>query len=207
MAEISAVVFDIGNVLIEWAPERYFDQALGAERRQEFFKQVPIIDANAAIDCGADFTGTLQQLALDYPQWKTEIRLWQDNWLAIAGPEIPRSVRLLRALKAKGTPVLALSNFGVHPFEQAQNRYGFLNEFDERYISGHLQIIKPDPAIYAALEEGSGYAPKGLLFADDLPQNIAAAAARGWQTHLFKDADGWADCLVSHGLLSAAEAQ
>ena len=207
MTEISAVVFDIGNVLIEWVPERYFDQALGAERRQEFFEQVPIIDANAAIDCGADFTGTLQQLALDYPHWKTEIRLWQDNWLAIVGPEIPRSVRLLRALRAKGIPVLALSNFGVHPFEQAQNHYGFLSEFDERYISGHLQIIKPDPQIYAALEEGSGYTPKSLLFADDLPQNIAAAAARGWQTHLFKDADGWADCLVSHGLLSAAEAQ
>ncbi|MGB2356965.1 MAG: HAD family phosphatase, partial [Paracoccaceae bacterium] len=105
MAEISAVVFDIGNVLIEWVPERYFDQALGAERRQEFFEQVPIIDANAAIDCGADFTGTLQQLALDHPHWKTEIRLWQDNWLAIVGPEIPRSVRLLRALRAKGIPV------------------------------------------------------------------------------------------------------
>ena len=27
MAEISAVVFDIGNVLIEWVPERYFDEA------------------------------------------------------------------------------------------------------------------------------------------------------------------------------------
>lgn len=207
MAEISAVVFDIGNVLIEWVPERYFDQAIGVERRREFFQQVPIIDANAAIDCGADFTGTLQQLALDHPQWKTEIGLWQDNWLAIVGPAIPRSVRLLRALRAKGIPVLALSNFGVQPFEQAQNHYGFLTEFDEHYISGHLQMIKPDPQIYAALEEGSGYAPKGLLFADDLPQNIAAAAARGWQTHLFKDADGWADCLVSHGLLSAAEAQ
>lgn len=207
MAEISAVVFDIGNVLIEWVPERYFDQAIGVERRREFFEQVPIIDANAAVDCGADFTGTLQQLALDHPQWETEIRLWQDNWLAIVGPAIPRSVRLLRALRAKGIPVLALSNFGVQPFEQAQNHYGFLTEFDERYISGHLQMIKPDPEIYAALEEGSGYAPKGLLFADDLPQNIAAAAARGWQTHLFKNADGWADCLVSHGLLSAAEAQ
>ena len=207
MAEISAVVFDIGNVLIEWVPERYFDQTIGVKRRREFFEQVPIIDANAAVDCGADFTGTLQQLALDHPQWETEIRLWQDNWLAIVGPAIPRSVRLLRALRAKGIPVLALSNFGVQPFEQAQNHYGFLSEFDERYISGHLQIIKPDPQIYAALEEGSGYAPKGLLFADDLPQNIAAAAARGWQTHLFKDADGWANCLVSHGLLSAAEAQ
>ena len=207
MAEISAVVFDIGNILIEWVPERYFDEALGAERRQEFFEQVPIIDANAAIDSGADFIGTLQQLALDYPQWKTEITLWRDNWLAIAGPEIPRSVRLLRALRANGIPILALSNFGVQPFEQAERPYGFLSEFDQRYISGHMQIIKPDLAIYAALEEGSGYAPKSLLFADDLPQNIAAAAARGWQTHLFQNADGWADCLVSHGLLSAAEAQ
>ena len=197
MTENSALIFDIGNVLIEWVPERC----------QEFFEQVPIIDANAAIDCGADFTGTLQQLALDYPQWKTDIRLWQDYWLAVVGPEIPRSARLLQALRAKGIPVLALSNFGVNPFEQAQNHYGFLSEFDQRYILGHLQIIKPDPQIYAALEEGSGYAPTGLLFADDLPQNIVAAEVRGWQTHLFKDANGWADCLVSHWLLSAAEAQ
>ena len=29
---------------------------------------------------------------------------------------------------------------------------------------------------------------------------MAAAAARGWQTHLFKDAQGWADRLVEAGL-------
>ena len=93
MTKISAVAFDIGNVLIEWVPERYFDQVLGAERRQEFFEQVPIIDANAAIDCGADFTGTLQQLALDYPHWKTEIALReirQHRPRAGIGPRCPR---------------------------------------------------------------------------------------------------------------------
>lgn len=207
MAEISAVVFDIGYVLIERVPEQYFDEALGAERRQEFFEQVLIIDANAAIDSGADFIGILQQLALDYPPLKSEITLWRDNWLAITGPEIPRSVRLLWALGANGIPGLALSNFGVQPFEQAKRHYDSMSEFDQRYISGHMQIIEPDPAIYVALEEGSGYALKSLLFADDLPQNIAAAAARGWHAHLFQNADGWADCLLSRGLLSAVEAQ
>ena len=29
---IKAVVFDIGNVLIEWQPERFFDNVIGPDR-------------------------------------------------------------------------------------------------------------------------------------------------------------------------------
>jgi 2-haloacid dehalogenase len=31
--KIEAVVFDIGNVLIEWHPERYFDRTIGEEKK------------------------------------------------------------------------------------------------------------------------------------------------------------------------------
>jgi 2-haloacid dehalogenase len=44
-----------------------------------------------------------------------------------------------------------------------------------------------------------------LLFTDDRAENIAAAAARGWQTHHFTGSQGWADRLVSEGLLSVEE--
>ncbi|MDB9708003.1 HAD family phosphatase, partial [Planktotalea frisia] len=33
-----------------------------------------------------------------------------------------------------------------------------------------------------------------------------AAAARGWQTHLFEGATGWAERLIGAGLLSKEEA-
>ncbi|MFT5799153.1 MAG: 2-haloacid dehalogenase, partial [Candidatus Azotimanducaceae bacterium] len=37
---IKAVVFDIGNVLIGWQPETFFDSVIGKDRRQAFFAAV-----------------------------------------------------------------------------------------------------------------------------------------------------------------------
>jgi 2-haloacid dehalogenase len=67
-------------------------------------------------------------------------------------------------------------------------------------------VIKPEPGIYQELETTSGIAPAALLFIDDRADNIAAAQARGWQTHLFEGPQGWADRLVASGLLSAENA-
>jgi 2-haloacid dehalogenase len=46
-----------------------------------------------------------------------------------------------------------------------------------------------------------------LIFADDRTDNVAAADARGWKTHLFEHPQGWADRLVAEGLLTEAEAK
>lgn len=204
---IKAVVFDLGRVLITWEPEKFYDTQIGEERRKAFFAEVPIHEANLDVDRGAPLKETIYALAEAHPNWAEEIRLWHDRWLDMASPRIPHSVRLLRALKAKGIPVLALTNFGVETFEIAKGEYEFLSEFDEAYVSGHLKCIKPDAEIYAHLEEGSGYSGAELIFADDRPENIDAAAARGWHTHLFTTPEGWADRLVAEGLLSREEAQ
>lgn len=203
---VNAVIFDIGNVLLEWNPERFYDQAIGPERRQALFAEVDLHEMNERVDLGADFRATVFAKAEDHPEWADEIRLWHDRWLEMAAPDIPHSVRLLRALRAKGVPVFALTNFGVGSFEIACDAYPFLNEFDRRYVSGLMQIQKPDPRIYAAVESDCGLAPETLLFADDRADNIAAAQARGWQGHVFDGPDGWAAALVAAGLLSVEEA-
>ena len=113
---------------------------------------------------------------------------------------------MLRALRRKDIPVFALTNFGTHTFEIAEKEYPFLEEFDKRYISGAMKVIKPDPVIYQMLEDDCGIAPSGLLFADDRADNIEAAATRGWQTHMFEHPEGWAERLVAEGLLSDEEA-
>lgn len=201
-----AVIFDIGNVLIEWQPERFYDRTIGEARRREMFAAVDLHAMNDKVDLGQNFTDTIYATAEDYPDWRAEIRMWHDHWIELASPAIDHSVRLLRALRAKGVPVYSLTNFGIESFDYAATQYDFLSEFDKDFISGHMKVIKPDPEIYRMVEDGSGHAPFGLLFTDDRADNIAAAAERGWQTHLFEGPQGWADRLVSAGLLSASEA-
>ena len=206
MPAIEAVVFDIGNVLIEWNPERYYDRTIGEERRRMLFAEVDLHGMNEKIDVGADFTRTIYETADQHPGWRAEIRQWHDNWVELAKPVIEHSVQMLRALRRNGVPVFALSNFGVGSLAHAEAVYSFLGEFDRRYISGHLAVTKPNPAIYQMLEDDCAIAPERLLFADDQRENVVAAEARGWQVHLFESAQGWADRLVATGLLSDAEA-
>lgn len=201
-----AVIFDIGNVLVEWQPEVYFDRIYGMERRRALFAAVDLHDMNLSIDAGADFAGTIEATAARHPDWASEIMDWKDNWIKLASPLIPRSIRTLRALRTKGVPVFALTNFGDTNFAYAQSEYVFLNQFDRAYVSGRMKLIKPDPAIYAAVEQDCGIDPAELLFVDDRAENIAAAAARGWQVHHFTGPDGWATHLVAVGLLTESEA-
>lgn len=201
-----AVVFDIGNVLIEWQPERFFDSVIGPERRQAMFAEVDLHGMNDRVDMGNHFTETIYATAEANPAWRDEIRIWHDRWIEMASPVIDRSLRLMQALQANGIPVFSLTNFGVQSYDLAARHYPFLRAFDRDFISGHLKVIKPNPRIYELLESGSGLSGPDLLFTDDRPDNIAAAAARGWQTHLFDGPSGWAERLVDAGLLTREQA-
>ncbi len=206
MLQPQAVIFDIGNVLISWNPEAFYDARIGADRRARFLADVPIHAANLAIDAGHGFRETIYGLAEAYPDWATEILWWHDDWRQMVHPVIPWSVDLLRALRARDVPVFALTNFGRETFRIALAEFDFLNEFDRAYVSGDLGVIKPDPAIYHIVEQDCGIAPGRLLFADDRAENIAAAQARGWAGHLFDGPEGWARRLVADGLLTKMEA-
>lgn len=206
MPNIDAVVFDIGNVLIEWQPERYYDSVIGEERRRAMFAEVDLHGMNDRIDMGGHFRDVIYETAEAYPAWRNEICMWYDSWINLAEPAIDHSVALLRALRKRGVPVFSLTNFGVQSFDYAATVYPFLHEFDQQYISGHMKVIKPSPEIYQGVEGGSGIAPSRLLFADDRVDNVEAARLRGWQVHLFEGPRGWAERLVAEGLLSPEEA-
>lgn len=203
---VEAVVFDIGNVLIEWRPERFYDSIMPRDEREAMFAEVDLHGMNDQIDRGGPFRQTIYDWADRYPRWRDRIRHWHDDWIRMAGPAIPRSVRLMAALQARGVPVFALTNFGIESFDHAAGFYPFLRRFDRAYVSGHMGVIKPEPRIYEMVEQDCGLPPGSLLFTDDRADNIAAAAARGWQTHLFTGPEGWAARLVAAGLLNAAEA-
>ncbi|WP_439111089.1 HAD family hydrolase [Lentibacter sp.] len=205
--KIEAVVFDIGNVLIEWKPEKHYRKWLGAARQDAFFEAFDFHELMNEIDAGAPFSETVAKAAAEQPAYSAEILMLRDEWLTLAGGVMHRSVRLLRALRAAGVPVFALSNFGSENFRWSAAAHPFLNEFDRAYISGDMGLRKPFEAIYAAVEADCGVAPERLLFGDDRDDNLATAQARGWQTHRVDSEGSWAQALVSHGLLSEEAAR
>lgn len=206
MTPPKAVIYDIGNVLIRWDPEGFYDRIMAPEDRARMFAEAQLHAMNDRVDAGGDFRETIYAHAEAHPEWADYIRMWHDRWIELAAPVIDHSLTLLRRLRGRGVPVHALSNFGIGSFAYAQTQYPFLLDFDRLFISGHLGVIKPDPAIYAVVEVATGLPGEALLFVDDRPDNLAAAAARGWRTHLFDGPDGWAARLVVEGLLTEAEA-
>lgn len=203
---IETVVFDIGNVLIEWQPERHYDAVIGKARRMDMFAAVDLHEINDQIDRGAPFRETIESAAKNHPEFHDEILMWYFDWIKMAAPAIPHSVALLRALRTKGIRVIALTNFGIESFEFAETKYPFLTEFDQTYVSGRMGCVKPHRLIYDMVEAGEKTTPARMLFTDDRIDNINMAASRGWQTHLFEGSKGWAEKLVSEGLLTKAEA-
>ena len=204
--QVEAVIFDIGNVLTRWQPEAFYDRVIGADRRQALFAEVDLHAMNEIVDAGGLFRETIYGWADRHPGWGAEIRMWYDRWIELASPRIEGSIALLRALRAKGVPVFSLTNFGSYSYEEARGKLDFLSEFDREYISGRMGVTKPDPRIYQMVEDDCGIAPGRLLFTDDKVENIAAAAARGWQVHPFETWEGWAARLVAAGLLDEREA-
>jgi|TARA_B110000908_G_scaffold158207_1_gene199088 2-haloacid dehalogenase len=202
-----AVIFDIGNVLIEWQPEQFYDAVIGEARRRALFETLDLHAMNERVDLGENFTKVVTQAAQSIPDWSDEIMMWHDRWLDMASPAIEHSGRLMAALQAKGVPVFSLTNFGIETYAIAEQKYPFMRIFDRDFISGHMGVVKPDPQIYQMVENGSALSGDALLFTDDRPENIEAAALRGWQTHLFDGSQGWADRLVFEGLLTEEEAK
>lgn len=206
MSQPQAVIFDIGNVLTRWQPEAFYDRVIGEDRRRALFAEVDLHRMNDIVDEGALFRETIYDWADRTPHWRPEIRLWYDRWIELASPRIEGSIALQRALRAKGVPVFALTNFGKYSFEEALPKMDFLTDFDRLYVSGRMGVIKPDPRIYEMVEDDCGLPPASLLFTDDRADNITAAARRGWRTHQFESWQGWAARLVAEGLLTAKEA-
>lgn len=201
-----AVIFDIGNVLTRWQPEAFYDRTIGEDRRRALFAAADLHAMNDRIDAGHPFRQTVYDCAAAHPDWAAEIRLWHDRWPELAAPLIDGSIRLLRALRAKGVPVFALTNASGETIANHTATLPFLRDFDRLYVSGRMGVMKPDPRIYKMVEDDCAIPTDRLLFTDDRAENIAAAAARGWRTHHFLHWQGWAQCLIAQGLLTKAEA-
>jgi putative hydrolase of the HAD superfamily len=103
--------------------------------------------------------------------------------------EKPETVKLLRALQGRGTPLYCLSNMPAAIYTHLRQRHNFWDAFSGIVISGEIQMMKPEPEVFMHLLETFDLRAEESVFIDDLPANIESARQVGLHTICFKDAD------------------
>jgi len=105
-----------------------------------------------------------------------------DAWLI---EEYPGVSALIAELHERNIATALLSNTNERHYREMVTpggSYPAVAALGSWYASHELGLCKPEDAIYESVERASGRAPEQIIFFDDLADNVAAAARRGWRS-------------------------
>ncbi|MEY2467708.1 MAG: 2-haloacid dehalogenase [Actinomycetota bacterium] len=176
----NSVVFDLGNVLIEWNPRLLLSD--------EFIAETDFFTWNAELDQGASFDAVVARVRADFPDFAHECDAFRDRWPDLLGPVDDAVVAIVDELQSDGVRTYLLSNSSAETVPRSPVATDLLTRFDGVLLSGDVGILKPDPAIFRLAEERFGLDPPRTLFIDDSQANVDAATACGWRGHHFTEA-------------------
>ncbi|MEJ0067733.1 MAG: HAD-IA family hydrolase [Pseudomonadota bacterium] len=158
---------------------------------------------NECQDAGRSFADAVVELHAVHPDKTTLIDAYGARFDEMMAGPIDGTVEILAALRARGVPLYALTNFSAETYPLALRRFEFLQWFRGVLVSGEERLLKPDPRIFALLLERFAIPPAAAVYIDDRAQNIAAAAALGLHAIQFTEPAALRRALEALGLLAA----
>ena len=202
-SNIKAIIFDYGNVLIEWNPRYVYNKYFpnDPEAMERFFKEVDFLGWNAKQDKGRTFKDGVADLSAQFPHYAHLIQAYHDHWKDSIGISYTATVEIMKQLKQKGYPLYGLSNWSAETFPYAQEKFDFFHLLDDMVISGEVGFIKPEPEIYQLLLDKIKRPAQECLFIDDSLPNIEQANTMGFVTILFQSPEQLKEQLKRFGLL------
>jgi 2-haloacid dehalogenase len=202
MNPVSAVVFDVGRVLVEWDLRCLFAKLIDDPAELEWFVgNVVTEEWHFQHDAGRPLAEMVPERIARFPAYRAHIEAYAARFNeTIPGP-VPGSLDLLAALDAAGVPLYAITNFGAEFWPGFRATMPEFDVFRDVVVSGVEKLAKPDPAIFVAAALRFGHDPQAMLFIDDNAANVASARALGWQVHHFAGADGLAADLRARKLI------
>lgn len=173
------IIFDIGNVLLDFQPEKFLRQYFNDSVMGDLMTIIFSSDEWIELDMGTLLIqGAIDSLVYKHPHYHDEIIFVMENWTQMMTP-LQKNVEIARELKEKGYSLYLLSNFHSEAIETMYKRYDFFNLFDGAVISAQEKIVKPDYRLYQILLERYSLLPEQSLFIDDLISNTNAAESQG----------------------------
>ncbi len=180
--KVDAVVFDIGNILIRFAPADFLEQLFpGDEKMQK--------DMLARVYHGPQWKefdrGTMTyeeacvQIAAQYGGRYEDYMHALEGWIELKTP-LEEGWRAARRCKRAGKKLYLLSNYPQRGYERLREKFADRFEiFDGGVISCYVHLLKPEEAMYQRLIETCGLDPARTLFIDDMKENVHGAMKTG----------------------------
>jgi HAD superfamily hydrolase (TIGR01509 family) len=185
MTQPRAVIFDLGKVLVD------FDYAIAVRRiaargrvtAEEFGGFIATAPLLFQYERGQLTSAEFYQKVRDVTGFCGD---YDEFSLAFGDIFVPLQpmVALHAALRKQGLPTFILSNTNELAVRHIRRSYPFFADFQGYILSYEHGVMKPEPKIYEIAERVCGHHGADILYVDDRPENITAAAARGWQVIL-----------------------
>lgn len=199
---VEAVVFDVGRVLYRWDLRHLFRKLIpDPSELERFVAEVVSPEWHFQHDGGRPIGEMIAERCAEFPEHAGLIEAYGARFNeTIPGP-VEGSLELVERLAARGVPLYAITNFGADFWAGFRPTAPVFDLFADVVVSGVEKLAKPDPALFALAARRFARAPAAMLFVDDNADNVAAAAAGGWQVHHFHDAARLEGDLAQRGLI------
>ncbi len=176
---IKTVIFDIGNVLMEfsWWPyvRSLFDEEMAKIVTEAIWKHGYWEEFDRGVLSDDEIVKLMEEAA---PEYVEEIHLTLER-VGECMNKHDYAIPWIKQLKEMGYQVVFLSNYSEFLMKLKPEVLDFLPYTDGGVFSCHVKLIKPDPAIYQALCEKCNLIPEESLFVDDNAANIESAKKFG----------------------------
>ena len=178
---MTTVVFDVGNVLIDWDAKRVYRDYFDSEAEiEEFFAEIGFYTWNLQLDRGGTFAEAVADHSARHPERAELIARFDRHWHLSVPGAIDGTVDLLHQLHDAGVPLYAITNFSREKWSECQDRFSFLrSRFRDVVVSAHENLVKPDPAIFELFLDRHELPAESCIFIDDSPANVEGARAIG----------------------------
>ena len=172
---IKTVIFDIGNVLMEfsWWPyvRSLFDEDTARVITDAFWKTGYWEEFDRGVLSYEEIVKLMEEAA---PEYVKEIHLTLER-VGECMRKHDYAIPWIKQLKEMGYQVVFLSNYSEFLMKLKPEVLDFLPYMDGGVFSCHVKLIKPDPAIYQVLCDKCNLVPEESLFVDDNAANIESA--------------------------------
>lgn len=199
----SAIVFDLGNVLIPFDYNKtiqnvnMIEPGLGS-RFIEFYKSNYYIhkDFERGKISEDEFLNIMLKV-IDNKITKEEFRKYYSDIFSLN----ENVINLLPELKKK-YKLYVLSNTDPIHQKYGWQKFGFLKQFDGLILSHDAGAVKPEEEIYRRVERVSGFSGSELFYIDDIEEYVLAARSFGWNAVQFTDYNSLINDFKAGGILN-----
>ncbi|MFH0224386.1 HAD family hydrolase [Vibrio furnissii] len=186
---IKNVVFDIGNVIVKWAPAEISALTFGEteqakERAKLLFHSEIWRDLNKG-----HYTEQQAQvkfhhtLGIEPAELETLFHYIKATQQLIDGTQV-----LMDDLLSAGYTLFALTDNVNEIVAHLKATYDFWPKFTGAVVSSECGLLKPDPRIYQHLAQSQNIVPHESVFMDDMPANVQGAIEQGFHAFQFATA-------------------